>query len=845
MTRIILALLLLLFTLGSPAQQKPSLVLDVDYEKLVSSASLTYDKPVTRSEAGMPVGNGTMGSLLWTTPSAVRLQLNRVDVFANNSASNNFYERHTDYCGGVGFVDIDFLDEVIFTEKNFRQHLSPYEGVVRVEGADIKATLLAWNEQDVMAMQVTDQRPRQELKSVKLRMLRSPKVSKGNHTAVSTLKIMENKIVLTQEFREDEYFCASSVVIEIPEVSVQPGIANETTGRILVGPHEKTFTVLMATAATFDPQEDVVALAMDKLQAAKRKGFNGLWESNKKWWKNFWKQSFIHLQSNDGKASLIESNYYYYLYVMASSSRGSYPPKFNGMLWTTGGDDRKWGSLYWGANQSCIYNALFPTNRMELLDPMFDMYSSMRSSCQLAAEQQWGSKGIFIPETVAFDGLAPLPDSIAAEMRALYLLRKPWYERSAAFSDYAFTKMPYHSRWNWKKDDGWKDGRWHASDKGGGAFGHVTHIFSRGAKIAYQFWLRYEYTMEKEWLRDKAYPMLKGVAEFYRNFPNLKKEKDGKYHIYHVNDNESVWGGHNTVEEISSLMGVLPVAIKASEILNIDSDLRLRWKELLNNLSALPTSADYSHTSASKAITWTRSLPPFIQGNGNRIPDPNTLPVWFFDLCTLESNPAILKTANATFDAYFQSEIGEGTRINVLSKLPVAGALLGRKASTEFLIANQIMTSEVDPLPNRMDLREGFQTTSVQRLGRAAEALNYALCQSVPPAPGKEPVIRVFPAWPDRCDAHFTLLCRGNFLVTSSLKEGKVQFVEIVSQAGSHCKIRNPWPGATVMIFRNGRKWKSTVDDLVSFKTTAGDRFILVLKGDSPDMFSQIVGGKE
>src|SRR5687767_1223896 len=97
MTRIFLTVLLLSLTTQLFAQQKESQIA-VNCEELVSRASLTYDKPVSRSEEGMPIGNGRMGSLVWTTPSALRLQLNRVDVFANNSASNNFYERNTDYC---------------------------------------------------------------------------------------------------------------------------------------------------------------------------------------------------------------------------------------------------------------------------------------------------------------------------------------------------------------------------------------------------------------------------------------------------------------------------------------------------------------------------------------------------------------------------------------------------------------------------------------------------------------------------------------------------------------------------------------------------------------------------
>src|SRR5205814_1254761 len=82
----------------------------------------------------------------------------------------------------------------------------------------------------------------------------------------------------------------------------------------------------------------------------------------------------------------------------AGTSRGKYPTKFNGMLWTTGGDKRQWGTQYWGANQSCLYNsALLAANHAELEDCMFDMYRAMLPSLEQAAREQWGSQGAFIP----------------------------------------------------------------------------------------------------------------------------------------------------------------------------------------------------------------------------------------------------------------------------------------------------------------------------------------------------------------------------------------------------------------------------------------------------------------
>ena len=61
-----------------------------------------------------------------------------------------------------------------------------------------------------------------------------------------------------------------------------------------------------------------------------------------------------------------------------------------------------------------------------------------------------------------------------------------------------------------------------------------AHFFAR-RKIAYQYWLQYEYTQDRDWLAGDAYPVLKNVAEFYRHYPNVRKEDDGKYHIHDVN----------------------------------------------------------------------------------------------------------------------------------------------------------------------------------------------------------------------------------------------------------------------------------------------------------------------
>lgn len=813
-----------LLTCAAVAAEQPAGDVEVDYAQLVSRADLHYEKPVSRSEEGVPVGNGRMGSLVWTTPEAIRLQINRVDVFANNSYSTSFPARNSDYCGGCAFVDIIFAGEV-FAEGKMSQHLACYDGLADVRGDGIAANVLAWNERDVMAFEINDSRNEPAPVTAVLRMLKAPEVKTGAHTVASRIEARDGKIVLTQKFTEADYYCGSVVAIGMVGRKAQVQTADEREIRLAAEAGSGSFTVLVASAASFDPKEDIVAAALKQLAAAENKGYAAMAESNRSWWHDFWSKGYIDLHSEDGVADSSEQNYTYYLYVMASSSRGRFPAKFNGMIWITGGDKRSWGGHYWGANQECMYNALLAANRMELLDPIFDMYSGMYESCSTAARQQWGSQGIYIPETVAFDGLAKLPDDIAAEMRDLYLLKKPWDQRSEQFLAVARTGQPHSSRWNWMGGGSYVEGIWQPTERGGGPYGPVTHIFSRGAKIAYTYWQRYEYTLDETWLRDRAYPMLKGVAEFYRNYPNLKKGEDGRYHLHHVNSNESVQGGQDPDEEIASMMAILPVVIKASEILEADVQMRPVWKELLDNLAPLPTGGS--------PTVWIRALPPIFRGRGDGRPDGNTMPQWFFDLCTLENdNSETMKIADATMDGYLRSP---SMRPGVLSKVGVTAAMMGRADAVRYLLPNQLSFPDRAPvLANRLDQREGQQTTNAQRLGRVADTLHNALIQSVGAGPAKEPVIRVFPAWPREWDAAFTLLARGAFVVSSSMKAGKIEYVRIESQAGGECRLRNPWPGSAVTLRRDGNKAEDLSGSLLAFPTRRGETILATVVSPSP-----------
>ena len=106
---LVVSVSLLIFTHVQRAAAAPaaSSLLEVNNRALVSQADLIYLSPATAPLEGQPIGNGRMGTLVWTTPNTLNFQINRSDVFAVNKNAGSKREGPTDYCGGSGRVTID------------------------------------------------------------------------------------------------------------------------------------------------------------------------------------------------------------------------------------------------------------------------------------------------------------------------------------------------------------------------------------------------------------------------------------------------------------------------------------------------------------------------------------------------------------------------------------------------------------------------------------------------------------------------------------------------------------------------------------------------------------------
>jgi hypothetical protein len=795
-------------------------LLEVDYHSLISRADLDYNEPACRSEEGMPVGNGRMGSLVWTTPSALKFQINRVDVFAADGRTVSFPEADSDFASGCGYVDISLVSagEDVFVGKPFRQHLSLYDAVMTAQGRDVTARVLAWPRRDVMAVEIDDRRATPEPINIDLRMLRyqvkrvtgrnyelarqhAVEFQTAQHRATSILGIAGGRITLTQKYQEafkdaPSFYDASAVAVGVIGRASRARYLNDAIVQLSAAPGRGTFTILIASAASFDPQADVAALALQELEAAAPRGFAGLRRETADWWRDFWTKGFVYMHSSSGQADFVETHYTYFLYLMGSTSRGDYPPHFNGMLWRTTGDMSRWGSQFWSANTLAYYSNLMPANRLDLMDPLYAMYFHMKGACALAARQQWGSQGIWIPEICWFNGPEPLPENLVQEFQDLFLVRKPYEQRSNEFQWYAETKNRHSSRWNFQADGSWDHGHFVVPTKAAvqpdrfgspeinGIFGHCTHILSVASRIGNLFYQRYQFTQDKDWLRDKAYPLIKGAAEFYRHFPNFQKGNDGKYHIHHVNSGESAWNSSDTSNEVSAMRMIFPLAIHVSQILEVDAELRPIWREISDNLPGSERRTE--RTSGSRRP---RVYGSFVYGGPGAI-----------------------------------EPIGPEPQLKA--------RFLGFNALNSFIDSKGSGGAQI--LRNRLRLREGPGAIDAEHVAGLSMGIHETMLESFSASITNEEPIRIFNDWPQDWDAVFRLRARGAFVVSSAFQGGKIPLVEIQSQMGGPCRLANPWGASDVTLYRNGKKAEDLSGATLAFPTGKEEAIVIVPKGSEP-----------
>jgi hypothetical protein len=518
-------------------------------------------------------------------------------------------------------------------------------------------------------------------------------------------------------------------------------------------------TILVAMRSRFKSQTPLEDVR-ERIGGMDQADLVGLRKKHAEWWREFWAKSFVEIGD-----PILEQRYYLSNYVMACASRDpEFPPPLFGTWNTT--DEPGWeGDYHLNYNHMAPFYGLYSSNHIEQADPYHAPILDFRPRAQWYAKNAQNIRGAYYPVGIGPKGIETTrnyPDDGYA--------RPPHFEKEGLF---------YHQK-------------------------------SNGAYCLVNIAMRWYHTYDKNYAK-QLYPLVRDIADFWEDY--LKFE-DGRYVIYKDSIHERSFNGNdfNSIVSIGLVRNALELALDMSAELGVDADRHQKWRHILAHLSGW----SYHELSLPRLPGEDRSVvKPKVKvfrytEKGTAWWRNNTLGIQHIypaGAIGLDSPAEELEVARNTIDVRNGWFDGNG-----MNSLYPAAVRVG-----------------YDPQVILVKLREMIQTKAatngfikrnphgIENCSLVPNTINEMLCM------GHKGVLRLFPVWPTDKDARFAnLRAWGAFLVSSELKGGVVRYVDITSEQGRKCTIKNPWPGRRVQITRADGK----------IETVSGERFTLDTQTD-------------
>ena len=492
------------------------------------------------------------------------------------------------------------------------------------------------------------------------------------------------------------------------------------------------------------------------------------------WWNSFWELSSVSFTDD-----FLEKYYYQSQYIFACASReGKFAPGIWGPFITT--DEPEWcGDYHLNYNYEAPYWASYSSNHICLTrnyeDPLLEYMPQGRRH----ANKLFNCRGILYPVGIGPKGLCT----------------------SVWPRDKAIMKALYGVDCN-SLEDGVE----------------LLHQKINASFAAANMMMRFYSTYEKEYAR-KIYPYVKACAEFWQDYLIYE---NGRYVV--KNDaffEHYPWfnygGDDNSILSLGLIKMIFQGVDDLSRFIRVDLWKRTKWRQIYNRLSTYPTGINSIGRLSFKQSENEGVQPSSINRihiHGLLLPSGMTGPNLTPDYNDIML--ADMKGWHSTDEQDWGATLGNG-----IETVYPAAARIGYPAK-ELLkqLKNRI---QMGAYPNCYIYATGG---GVETLSAVPNTINEMMMQSY------EGIIRVFPNWDRDVDGSFTnLRAYGAFLVSSSIENGIIGAVTIKSEQGRPCRIENPWPMHKVLVYRNGKKWKTLQGGEVLIKNKKND--VLVLYEDT------------
>lgn len=777
----------------------------LDARAVVSRNDVLYTTPSVEPWEAMPTGGGDLAAMV-RFDGGVHLHLTKSDAWGFQAPpdaplGSRFFNNVS-----PGHVYLDFgpgaNDQAA---KLFRQRLDLYHGrvVIRLGKEDGGPRLEIWGhpQRKILVVEVVDPDRLLQPPTVELSEWR-PTMKMGSSS--STIHAHE---VHTRPARPhlastamQDYFDASSdpmlgrgtaVIMGCPSQAPTSCSVDGSTAKMIVPPQRPAQYCLMIAAAV-TTSGDPTAAARRELEEAMKVPLETLKAEHRAWWQDYWGKSFLRVCSPDKKADWLCAAYHVHLYTLGCVNRGPYPAKWDGGAGLMRRDERHWGLAEWVQEIRFTYMPLYAAGRLDVARGLTRHYSAMLPYLREQTGRTWGVAGLWIPETVL-----------------------PWGHAEDFIFDGDANK-PFGSYRRWVPDKA-PYGRFEIYNP------YIGFLFTAGPEICHHYLTYYRYSGDEAFLREEAYPVIRGVCEFLANL--LRKEDDGRYHLEPANALETWWMVRDPADVLDGIRAIFPEFIRLAGRYQEDTELCTRCAAILAALPEPSLALWKEDGTIDPSVEVYAPAAAFgeIPGRHNS-ENPALYRIYPFGLSGIGS--ADYDLARRTFDRRICS-LGNGWSMDA-----IWAARLGLREEACELLAqhaaryNRFRYGGWDSNDSR-GFPGGLSVAPFTDAGGlSAFALGEILLQS------HNGIVRVTPAVAASWSGVFQLRAEGGLLVAVDFRGQDVRFVEIRSVLGKQCTVESPWK--TAWIVREGQREIIRGDGrTIRFKTRPGGIYVIE-RADNP-----------
>lgn len=321
--------------------------------------------------------------------------------------------------------------------------------------------------------------------------------------------------------------------------------------------------------------------------------------------------------------------------------------------------------------------------------------------------------------------------------------------------------------------------------------------------IAQHYWEHYQFTLDRQFLAQRAYPFMKRVAAFYEDF--LFRGDDGRYLLIPSASPEIAPRGRGRVSmnatiDVAIAKEVLTNAIAAAAILGLDEALRPRWQQMAGHLP------DWAIGEDRALREWCD--PSAVQNEAHRH-ESHLYPLFPGQAFTYEDTPKLVDAAVKAIqkrEAAFRQDACGWTYAWLAALYARAGR--GDDAYRNLAILLKGFLSPETMLSTISDLSgQGFGRTRHGRLVQVEAGLGATAAMAEMLVQSHAGLIRILPALPQAWPSGEVrgICARGGLTVDVEWAAHRIQQVRVTSTAPTTCRVKFCRPAACDVRVSEGR----------------------------------------